>query len=108
MPGIVGAVMDTARASVRYMHAVGAATMHSRQPFIHILLSPAVPLVKYALPVAAILAIGHLTATDAMFVRMMADEDARLRLLAQSQQHRVQPGPPVQSPATVQSQADIT
>ena len=68
---------------VRYAHAVGAALWHPKQPLLHIVLHPAIPYVKYVAPVALLMAIGKLTCLDLMFIRMLADEDARRRRLAE-------------------------
>jgi hypothetical protein len=84
-------VHESALRFVQHVHAVGAAAVHKKQPFVHILLSPTVPLVKYVLPVGIIFAFGHWAAVDAMFIRMMADEDARLRHLADRSQQTAAP-----------------
>lgn len=68
---------------VRYAHAVSAAAWHPKQPLLHVVLHPVIPYVKYVAPVVLLIGVGHLTCLDLMFVRMLADEDARQRRLAE-------------------------
>ena len=69
----------------RYLHAVASAVRHPELPLAHIVLHPLVPTLKYVVPVGALVGFGHWAGFDAMAIRMMADEDARLRNLERAQ-----------------------
>ena len=101
MAHMMRTLSSAARAVGQYLQAASAAVLNRQLPTAHILLSPAVPLLKYVMPVGAVLALGRLSGTDAMFARMMADEDARLQNIARKQQEHQQPLPQVgaQGPA---------
>lgn len=60
-----------------YAKAVRLGLFRRELPFAHIVLSPCVPLVKYAGPVVGIWAVYSACGMDSMHIRMIADEDAQ-------------------------------
>lgn len=72
-----------AYAYVRYAHAVGASALNSKLPFLHVTLHPFVPYAKLVVPVAAAVGMGHAFALDAMWMRILSDEEARRRHIAE-------------------------
>lgn len=77
-----------ASAHIRSVHAVGAAFVAPRQPLLHIVLHPFVPYAKYALPIAGIVAIGHIFSLDAMMMRILSDDEAKRRHIQEGRHGR--------------------
>jgi hypothetical protein len=65
-----------------YMRAVRCAAGNPHLPFTHILLSPLVPYIKYAVPFFLSWSACKVFSLDSMFVRMLAEREAEAILNA--------------------------
>lgn len=66
--------------AISYLKDVRTAVWHRDAPLLHLVVAPASRYLVYAAPPAALAALFYATSADAMFVRMLADRDARARL----------------------------
>jgi len=78
---------------MQYLNALGLALFRREVPVVHIILSPCVPYLKYVGPPAAAWAMFHALGLDAMVIRVLANEDAKLR--ARQLQQQIHANPPV-------------
>lgn len=81
MSGFFGTTIGRAISSrIAYLKDVRTAVWHRDAPLLHLVVAPASRYLVYAAPPAALAALFYATGADAMFVRMLADRDARARL----------------------------